>query len=400
MDDDVTVGAIGSASPPAVAIAPPFIAPDILQKADIPRTRQRLRRIIDTEIVPRLIAMQAERDGSAERPGHHPEKVEIAALATRLLDPGSQLSPGFLGDLEERGFTMEDIFVHMLEPAARVMGEMWERDECDFIDVALGVGRLQQLMSTISHANPRHPAPPSPAHPASQPLILRSGQSPRLEGRATPGAAPKPDHPAWFETAAARPPHHEGHGGDPAPQAAAGSSPPASTPSAASQPLILRSGQSPRLEGRTMPGAAPELPPVALQRVCMMTLADERHSLGVSMIETLLRAAGWEVRSERGATLRGVEAVMSRERFAVVGLAVSSDRDLDAVAAMIRAIRRHARNPSLGIMVGGAPFSERPALAAEVGADATALNAASAVLLARKLFDRGIGQRSLAVANA
>lgn len=297
MDDDVTVGAVRPASPHPVAIAPPFIAPDILHKADIPRTRQRLRRIIDTEIVPRLIAMQAERDGHTERHGPHPAEAEIAALASRLLDPGSQLAPGFLRDLETRGFTMEDIFVHMLEPAARVMGEMWERDECDFIDVALGVGRLQQLMSTIS----------------------RASSSPAL---------------------------------------------------------------------------------VAHQKVCMMTLADERHSLGVSMIETLLRAAGWEVQSERGATLREVEAVMKAEWYAVVGLAVSSDRQLDSVAATIRTIRRHARNPSLGIMVGGAPFSARPALAAEVGADATALNAASAVLLARKLFDRSVSQCGLALAHA
>lgn len=40
-------------------------------------------------------------------------------------------------------------------------------------------------------------------------------------------------------------------------------------------------------------------------------------------------------------------------------------------------------------MVGGPPFCESPDLAARVGADATAVNAPAAVLLAQRLFDLG-----------
>jgi len=41
----------------------------------------------------------------------------------------------------------------------------------------------------------------------------------------------------------------------------------------------------------------------------------------------------------------------------------------------------------IGIMVGGPVFTANPELALEVGADSTAINAPTAVLLAQKLFD-------------
>jgi methanogenic corrinoid protein MtbC1 len=41
----------------------------------------------------------------------------------------------------------------------------------------------------------------------------------------------------------------------------------------------------------------------------------------------------------------------------------------------------------IGVMVGGPVFTANPALAREVGADGTAANAPTAVLMAQKLFD-------------
>ena len=45
---------------------------------------------------------------------------------------------------------METLYVELLEPTARHLGEMWDRDECDFIDVTLGVGRLQKLLAIFN----------------------------------------------------------------------------------------------------------------------------------------------------------------------------------------------------------------------------------------------------------
>jgi methanogenic corrinoid protein MtbC1 len=42
------------------------------------------------------------------------------------------------------------LFSELLEPAAQLLGELWDRDEVDFIDVTLGVGRLQALLSVFN----------------------------------------------------------------------------------------------------------------------------------------------------------------------------------------------------------------------------------------------------------
>ncbi|MFO1151689.1 MAG: cobalamin B12-binding domain-containing protein [Alsobacter sp.] len=205
-----------------------------------------------------------------------------------VLNPNLELSSEFIRDLEDRGLSLDRLFVDLLEPAARCLGTMWDEDECSFIDVTIGVARLQQLLAVFS----------------------RSWVVPAFRQK---------------------------------------------------------------------------------RRVCMLSIAEEQHSFGVTMVETFLRAGGWEVTSERGMTLQQVAPLLRSQWFAVVGLTASTDRQIGSLTATIRQIRQHSRNPVVGIMVGGPPFSDCPRLAAQVGADATAINAPAAVLLAQRLFDIGAG---------
>ena len=116
---------------------------------------------------------------------------------------------------------------------------------------------------------------------------------------------------------------------------------------------------------------------------------DTGNEVWTGDIVKFLRAGGWDVSSQAGTTLQQIAPLMRSRWFAVVGLTASSDRQLASLAATIRQIRVHSRNPVVGIMVGGPPFNECPDLAADVGADATAVNAPAAVLLAQRLFDMG-----------
>jgi methanogenic corrinoid protein MtbC1 len=54
---------------------------------------------------------------------------------------------------------------------------------------------------------------------------------------------------------------------------------------------------------------------------------------------------------------------------------------------VIAELRRHSKNRRIGIMVGGPMFAANPNLAIEIGADATAVNAPAAVIVAQRLFD-------------
>ena len=50
----------------------------------------------------------------------------------------------------DQGVSPETLFVDLIAPAARKMGTMWDDDLCDFVDVTMGLWRLQQLLRTIA----------------------------------------------------------------------------------------------------------------------------------------------------------------------------------------------------------------------------------------------------------
>jgi methanogenic corrinoid protein MtbC1 len=107
------------------------------------------------------------------------------------------------------------------------------------------------------------------------------------------------------------------------------------------------------------------------------------------MVGKLLRAAGWAVTPDAEPTLENIKMAVSNNWHAVAGVTSSSHGCIESLTKTIAAIRKHSCNPAIGIMVGGPQFLENPGLVERVGADATAVNATTAVILAQKLFDTG-----------
>lgn len=52
--------------------------------------------------------------------------------------------------LARRGASLESIFLNLLGPAARRLGEYWEQDVCSFSDVTIGLSRLQQAVHELA----------------------------------------------------------------------------------------------------------------------------------------------------------------------------------------------------------------------------------------------------------
>jgi methanogenic corrinoid protein MtbC1 len=258
-----------------------FIAADVLARDDVVERQSRLSQIVSSQIVPRLLDIFRE---DAATIG--PSAGEIVDLAHYVLDPDLNRAAAFVTTLRDRGMSMETLFVDLLEPAARHLGVMWDNDECDFIDVTLGVGRLQKLLSVFNGTH---------------------------------------DIPALDRK----------------------------------------------------------------RRVLMATTSDEEHSFGLAMVQKFLSAGGWSVDTRIGSPLKALAQTVRQDWFAVAGLTVSSESHLDSLTAAIKTIRAHSRNPAIGVMVGGPLFVQRPALVEAVGADATAVNAPAAVIVAQKLFDLG-----------
>ena len=115
--------------------------------------------IIEGEIIPRLMmahSIGSELSGSVRKPEIDPSDADrFAALPLRLEAPNLlEEVDAFLAD----GVSVEAIFLDLLAPAARHLGEMWKSDDADLIDVTMGLWRLQEVMREISARVPIRPA--------------------------------------------------------------------------------------------------------------------------------------------------------------------------------------------------------------------------------------------------
>lgn len=138
-----------------------FIVPDIYRRDDVAERQAKLARIVSNEIVPRLLRLHAEVVPAAPPvtmviEALAPTSADITGLADIVLGSDLEAAAAYVVVLRQRGLSMETLFVELLAPAARLLGEMWDRDDCDFIDVTLGVARLQKLLAIFneSHTSP------------------------------------------------------------------------------------------------------------------------------------------------------------------------------------------------------------------------------------------------------
>jgi methanogenic corrinoid protein MtbC1 len=138
----------------------------------------------------------------------------------------------------------------------------------------------------------------------------------------------------------------------------------------------------------TMFGAGcDEVDPSTRRRALLMTTPGEEHLFGVAIVKRFMRAAGWNVQTAAGPNGQQIARRLEGEWFSVVGFTLSCETRLEALAASIEAVRRSSSNRAVRIMVGGPVFLQHPEFVAQVGADAAAVDAPTAVLLAQRLQD-------------
>jgi methanogenic corrinoid protein MtbC1 len=123
-----------------------------------------LQRTIETEIVPRL--MLAHRLAGSAVPAAAPDALiptasDVEALAAMILADDCPSCAGFIETLRDRGIGLEPLFLDLLAPTARLLGVMWERDQCDFTQVTLGLWRIQNLLFDLSPDLPESASDPS-----------------------------------------------------------------------------------------------------------------------------------------------------------------------------------------------------------------------------------------------
>ena len=126
--------------------------PEATQEVDQDRMA-RLVRTIEGEIVPRLVItrrVSPTAECSKERVFRAPDASDVQELVRLLLAHDVAVASGYVEAVRSRGATLENVCLDLLAPAARGLGVMWEEDECDFMQVTVGLCRLHQLLREIS----------------------------------------------------------------------------------------------------------------------------------------------------------------------------------------------------------------------------------------------------------
>ncbi|MDE2306519.1 MAG: cobalamin-dependent protein [Gammaproteobacteria bacterium] len=109
-----------------------------------------LMRTIEAEIVPRLVL--ARRAAAARSGPRHAciEAADVDEAVRLLLEHEAPFTLGLVETLRQRGVSLEMICLELLAPAARKLGQLWEEDACDFLQVTVGMCRLHQVLRELS----------------------------------------------------------------------------------------------------------------------------------------------------------------------------------------------------------------------------------------------------------
>jgi MerR family transcriptional regulator, light-induced transcriptional regulator len=268
----------------------PGFAPSVrADPDDVPgesvRQRDRLEFLLRSEILPRLADLHPSWPAQAGMGVSAPDERDIETFAELVISPDEQGASSFLRRMVARGYDFETLVERLAAPTARRLGELWEQDLCDFLDVTFGIGRLQEIL-----------------------VMMRGAPAVSLRER------PK--------------------------------------------------------------------------RALLVALPGDKHWFGLEIVSSLLSAAGWNVTLQHGLRDIDNEATVASDWFHVIGVTMGDPDMLDDVARTVHAVRRASRNPEVSIMVGGAAFNREPDLVARVGADGTAPDGPTAVVLAKRLLLR------------
>lgn len=114
-----------------------------------------LARAIEHEIIPRL--MMAHRSTQAclvtpELPVQQVGPADVREFAKLVLSPDQDVAQACINAMRLRGISVQTIYLDLLAPVARYLGELWDQDLRDFTEVTLALGRLHLVLRELSPA--------------------------------------------------------------------------------------------------------------------------------------------------------------------------------------------------------------------------------------------------------
>ena len=108
---------------------------------------------IESEIIPRLMAAHqpsAALKGQYKESNQHVSPEEVVEFSDLCMVSEAQVCLAYIEVLLKRGVSLSTIYLELLAPAARRLGQMWVDDQCQFTETTIGLWRMQQVMHDLS----------------------------------------------------------------------------------------------------------------------------------------------------------------------------------------------------------------------------------------------------------
>lgn len=81
-----------------------------------------------------------------------PTEKEVISFVQLVLAREDLCVKDCISGIRQKGMSVEMVYLDLLAPAAKHMGDLWLDDRCDFTEVTVGLGRLQLLLQELSPA--------------------------------------------------------------------------------------------------------------------------------------------------------------------------------------------------------------------------------------------------------
>ena len=124
-----------------------------LRQEEADERMAQLARAIEQEIIPRLMLAHRAAQECPDLPalaGETVSRQDVLDFAKLVLSQDDALAISCVHAMCARGISVERIYLDLLAPAARYLGELWNEDLCDFTEVTVGLGRLQRVLRELS----------------------------------------------------------------------------------------------------------------------------------------------------------------------------------------------------------------------------------------------------------
>ncbi len=114
-----------------------------------------LAKAIQHEIIPRLMLAHPVANVCLPQPllkAPQVSSLDVQEFSRLVLALDEDVAQACIDAMRTRGISIETIYLDLLAPVARHLGELWEQDLCDFTEVTVGLGRLHRVLRELSPA--------------------------------------------------------------------------------------------------------------------------------------------------------------------------------------------------------------------------------------------------------